>query len=304
MPDNAGAAHVAIVTGASRGIGRAIAQRLAADGIRVAAVSRTLRPGDGSYSGSLEETVAGIEAAGGSAIAIAADLADPSLDRSEIVAAAANGLGADVDIVVNNAAGVRNFDLTFENMTAEMFRQTLEVNVWAAWELAMLAVPGMRRRGAGWILNISSQGASPRIGPPFQNGPPIFGQCLYGGSKAMLDRVTTGAAAELWADGIAVNTLAPEGAVATENAMTVANVTAAQSEPLETMAEAALALCTADPREVTGWVTYSLSLLVELGRSVRTLDGSGLVSGWQPDEIDPARLTGGYLIRKVPSERA
>jgi NAD(P)-dependent dehydrogenase (short-subunit alcohol dehydrogenase family) len=111
----------------------------------------------------------------------------------------------------------------------------------------------------------------------------------------MLDRLTTGAAMELYDDNIAVNALAPEGAVATDNAKTVAGVRDDWSEPMETMAEAALALCSGDPRELTGRVTSSLSLLVELQRPVRTLDGRAEVPGWQPHAIDPARLVRPYL---------
>jgi hypothetical protein len=66
---------------------------------------------------------------------------------------------------------------------------------------------------------------------------------------------------------------------------------------METFVEATIALCTCDPKTLTGRVTYSLSLLVELGRPVRTIDGSGLVAGWQPDEIDRARLIPSYLRR-------
>jgi NAD(P)-dependent dehydrogenase (short-subunit alcohol dehydrogenase family) len=112
----------------------------------------------------------------------------------------------------------------------------------------------------------------------------------------MIDRVTTGAASELFDQGIAVNALAPEGPVATENAVTVAGVDASQSEPLETMAEAALALCTGDPRLLTGRVAQSLSLLVELGRPVRTLDGGSLLDGWQPEQIPRERLRPHYLV--------
>jgi NAD(P)-dependent dehydrogenase (short-subunit alcohol dehydrogenase family) len=123
----------------------------------------------------------------------------------------------------------------------------------------------------------------------------VGAQCLYGSTKAMLDRFTTGAAMELYDDGIAVNALAPEGAVATENAMTVAGVQEQWSEPIETMAEAAVALCSGDPRDLTGRVATSLSFLVERRRPVRTLDGRSLVPGWQPGEIDPARLVRPYL---------
>jgi NAD(P)-dependent dehydrogenase (short-subunit alcohol dehydrogenase family) len=286
--------RVAVVTGASRGIGQAIARRLAADGMRVAVTARTRRPDSGRYAGSLEETVELIRAAGGVAAPITADLADPDA-RAGVVAAAEAALGGRVEVLVNNAAAERHFDLRFASMRADVFRESMEVNVWAAWDLALQALPGMVERGRGWILNISSRSAAPKVGPPYVLGELVAGQVLYGGSKAMLDRVTTGAAAELHGTGVAVNTLAPEAAVATDNAVAVARVDPRVSEPLETMAEAALALCTGDPATITGRVTYSLSLLVELDRPVRTLDGRDLVPGWQPHEIDPARLFPGYL---------
>ena len=82
--------------------------------------------------------------------------------------------------------------------------------MWAGWDLAWLAIPGMVDKGAGWILNISSRGAAPKSGPPYAMHPMVAGQCLYGGTKAMLDRVTTGAAMELYDSNIAVNALAPK----------------------------------------------------------------------------------------------
>jgi NAD(P)-dependent dehydrogenase (short-subunit alcohol dehydrogenase family) len=200
-----------------------------------------------------------------------------------------------VQVLVNNAAAPRRFELGFTGMTAEEFRTQVEVNVWAAWDLMLAALPGMRELGRGWVLNISSQGAAPKVGPPYRAIPMVGAQCLYGSTKAMLDRLTTGAAMELYDDGIAVNTLAPEGAVATENARTVAGVRDDWSEPMETMAEAALALCSGDPRELTGRVATSLSFLAEHPRPVRALDGRALVDGWQPGEIDPGRLVRPYL---------
>ncbi len=286
--------HVAVVTGASRGIGRAIARRLAADGIAVAAVSRSMRAGDGEFAGSLQETVAQITADGGRALAISFDLADVAADRRKIIDAAGDEFGAPVDIVVNNAAAARHFDMLFADMTRRVFFEAVETNVWAAWELAIAAVPGMRERGAGWILSISSSQAGPRLGPPFADNPTI-GAALFGWTIAFIDRITTGAAMDLYEDNIAVNALAPEYQVATDNALTVSGVRVDNSEPEETIAEAALALCTGNPKTLTGRIAYNLSLLVELERPVRGLDGTALLPGWQPGEIDASRLRVPYV---------
>jgi NAD(P)-dependent dehydrogenase (short-subunit alcohol dehydrogenase family) len=159
----------------------------------------------------------------------------------------------------------------------------------------------MRRADGGWIVNISSRAAAPIAGPPFR--PTRVGaQSLYGTTKAAMDRLTTAAAMELYADGIAVNSVAPTRPILTENARVEAGVDESRvHEPLETMAEAVLALCECDPRTVTGRVAYSLPLLVELGRPVRTLDGRNLIPDWQPDQIDPSLLWPGYLADPRPA---
>jgi citronellol/citronellal dehydrogenase len=288
--------HVALVTGGARGIGKAIAQRLAAHGMKVLVTARSLHRGVGSYAGSLDEVVGEIRAAGGEAIGCAVDLSDPTYDRGALLRTAEDSFGAPVDIVVHNAAATRRFETTFPHMTEAAFRESVEVNVWAGWDLAVKAYPGMRHRGAGWILYLSSAQAAPRIGPPFRLNP-TNGATLYGSTKAMIDRLVTGAASELFDDNIAINTLAPESAVATDHALAVSNgaVTAAAAEPVETVAEAALALCTGNPRLLTGQVTYSLSLLVGLERPVFGLDGTTPLQGWQPHEIARDRLRAHYL---------
>ena len=286
--------RVAIVTGGSRGIGKAIALRLAAEGAAVCVTGRSAAPGSHELPGSLRETTDAIRAMGGRALAVAGDLSDPAFDRSRIVTAAENEFGAGVDILVNNAAAPRTFGVGFLDMTRDLFMETIEVNDWAAWELGALVASGMRARQRGWIVNISSRAAGPKAGPPYPTSQ-VGAQVLYGASKSMLDRITTGAAMELYDDGIAVNALAPEAAVMTENAATLVSLPARAVEPVEAFAEATLALCTCDPRVLTGRVLYSVSLLVDLERPVYSLDGRDLVPGWQPGEIDPERLMPGYL---------
>ena len=284
---------IALVTGGSRGLGRAIALRLASEGAKVAVTGRTLQPGSHPLPGSLEETVQAIEAQGGEALAIQANLADRSSHRGDILRSATQAFGGDVDILVNNAASPREFHHRFQDVPEQSFRETLEVNVWAAWELTQLVAPGMAQKGSGWVLNVSSRSAGPPMGPPYRESP-VGSQSLYGGTKAMLDRITAGAAMDLHDDGIRVNTLAPESAIATENAANLLRLPPEICEPLETFAEAALALCTCGP-DITGRVTYSLSLLNELKRQVHSLDGQRLIEEWQPEVVDPARRRPGYI---------
>lgn len=291
---------VAVVTGASRGIGQAIARRLAAEGALVVAVGRTVAEGSGRFAGSLDQTLELIRGDGGTAVAVSADLGDDA-SLEQVIRTGRDAFDRHPQILVNNAAARRYFELTFPLMTRDAFREAIDVNVWAPWKLAMDAVPGMREAGGGWIVNISSRGAAAIVGPPFIPKP-VGAQSLYGTTKAAIDRLTTAAAMELYDDGIAVNTVAPTLPVLTENARVEAGLDERRAhEPPETVAEAVLALSECDARTVTGRVTYSLPLLVELHRPVRTLDGRALLAGWQPDEIDPAVLWPGYLAEPRPA---
>jgi citronellol/citronellal dehydrogenase len=252
--------RVALVTGASRGIGAAIAERLAEAGAAVAVAARTLEP-DEKYEGSLSETVARIRASGGTVLPVQADISKQA-DRQRMVAETVEQLGP-IDILVNNAAVT--FYLPFETFPEKRYDLMFEVQVRAPFELAQLVVPSMRERKRGWILNISSRAAIHPQGPPF---PEVYkrGFSVYGMVKGALDRFSTGLAAEVFDDGIAVNSLSPWDNVATPGASGHDLVKGVALEGIEWMAEAALALCCGDPSKLTGRVAYSQPLLAELQR--------------------------------------
>ena len=253
--------RVAIVTGASRGIGAEIARRFGAEGAAVAVAARTAEPGVSPFAGTIAETAGQIQAAGGSAVAITADLSRPQ-DRERLVAETISRLGQP-DILVNNAAVT--YFTRVEDFTPKRYALMFSVQVEAAFQLAQLVVPGMRERGGGWILNISSGAARhPAIPPgPFAGrGGTVYGMC-----KAAIERFSTGLAAELYPDNIAVNALSPTQVVPTPGWVFHHLTTEddPNSEPPSVMAEAALMLCHGDPRSLTGRVTYSQQLLAELG---------------------------------------
>jgi citronellol/citronellal dehydrogenase len=250
--------RVAIVTGASRGIGAAIAERFAAEGATVAVTARTVDPSRSRLPGTIGETVARIEADGGRARAYAADLSDPAA-RESLVASVSGDLGP-ADILVNNAAVT--YFTPVADFTDRRYALMLEVQVTAPFHLARLVLPGMRERSRGWILNISSLASR----HPALEASRLRGGTVYGMCKAALERFTTGLAAEVHGEGIAVNSLAPNKVVPTPGTLfhhlTTEDDPAA--EPPEVMAEAALALC--GGTDLSGRIALSQDLLAELGR--------------------------------------
>lgn len=260
---------VALVTGASRGIGEAIARRIATAGAAVAVTARTVEAGQSQFEGTITDTVDNIRKFGGTAIAIAADLSKAE-DRAHLLEVATKELGP-IDILISNAAVTffepvavftdRHYDLMFE------------VQVRAPFQMAQAVLPGMRERKSGWILNISS-GAARHPRPPFAaragGGGTVYGMC-----KAALERFTTGLASEVFADGVAVNVLSPSSVVPTPGVMHHRLIRPGmedRAEPVEVMAEASLALVSGDPSTLTGKIAYSKQLLEELGREVQPLD--------------------------------
>jgi NAD(P)-dependent dehydrogenase (short-subunit alcohol dehydrogenase family) len=273
---------VALVTGASQGgTGTCLAIRLAAEGARVAITARSV---DG-----LEKAAERIEAVGAAPLVLPCDLSDPNGGRDTLVSRTEEAFGP-LDILVNNAA--MGLYQPFDRMTRRDLEIAQEVNVFGPWALMQAALPGMRERARGWILNMTTSVAELPQGPPFPNSGPARAGTLYGGTKAMLNRVTVGVAAEVEGQGIAVNALTPQAAILTpmlERALEQGTIHQDLFEPLETMVEASMALCTEGPEALHARIGYSLDLLVELRRPVYSLDGSTLVEGWQPADL-PERI--------------
>lgn len=250
---------VALVTGGSRGLGKAIAQRFAAEGAAVAITARTMDP-DPKYQGSLRETCAEIVAAGGNAIAVQADLAS-SEDRERLFAEVVDRIGAP-DILVNNAAVT--FLRPLDGFPEKRARLMLEMHVMAPLHLSQLAIPAMRARGSGWILNLTSVGGDLPPGPPFSDFDRSAGFGMYGTAKAAMNRLTKSLAAELHSDGIAVNAAAPTNPVATPGAGTL-DLAKTDTENIGLITETVFALCTGDPAVLTGRIAHTQDFLRETG---------------------------------------
>lgn len=265
--------RAAIVTGASRGLGRATALALAAEGAAVAVVARTEQVWNDKLPGTIGETVAEIEAAGGRAVPIRADLTN----REDIVAlvdAARAALGP-ITVLVNNAAftapgrppapgaaaperktgaakaAVPQADWPpFVGTPVHAFRRHFEISVFAAYELMQLVVPDMLAAGGGAIVNISSVASRIPGAGPYRD---FSGGILpgYGGSKAALEHLTESAAYDLQRHHVSVNALSPSEAMMTPG-LSYYRTDFDEVGSEREFAEAVVRLALVDPDLVTG----------------------------------------------------
>ena len=251
---------VALVTGASRGIGEAIAVRLGMEGAKIVVSARTATSGESRLPGTLNETVARVRKTGADVMFIKADLAQAH-EREMLIEKAEAAFGP-IDILINNAA-ITYFAPVAE-FTEKRFKLMMEVQVYAPFHLAQLVLPSMRARKSGWIVNISSPaGLHPK--QPYMSG--ARGGAVYGMCKAALERFTTGLASEVYDDGIAVNVVSP-GLVNTPGVAVhglINERTKDRVQPIGFIAEAVYRLACGDPRTMTGRIDYAEPLLKELG---------------------------------------
>jgi citronellol/citronellal dehydrogenase len=257
---------VVLVTGASRGIGRAIAERFAREGAKVVCTARTLEEGEHkSLEGSLRSTVSAIEAAGGTALAVACDVSD--YDQCERAMAEAHAAYGPIDVLVNNAA--LTYFVPIADFPVSKWQRSFAVNVHGPFYMSKLALADMLPRKSGAIVNISSSAAiGPGRGPYKEALRRGRGGTLYGAEKAALERFTQGLAAEVYEHGVSVTCVSPSLVVATPGVLhhkLVRSKDDPNAEPESMMADAALLLATAPLDQITGRVTYSQQILKEFG---------------------------------------
>lgn len=300
---------IALVTGASRGIGRAIAVALAQSGLDVAITARTVEPGESRehsstikrsdaspLPGSLRETAALIEECGAEALMIPADLTD----ESSVDAAARMLLEkwGTVDVVVHNARfiGAGHQDKLMDTPISAI-RNHMQVNFFAPLQLNQRLIPSMAASGGGVIINLTSScGFGDPLAGPGEGGWGIS----YGSSKAAIHRVAGILALELASDGILVINVDP-GYIATER---IAQDMAAfgfkpDGEPAEVIGA------------VVSWLAVNDGAAAYNGRTLFALEfchEHNLLPGW-PGPVDrPLNLRpdlcGAHLAGLAPGEMA
>lgn len=276
--------RAAIVTGASRGLGRAIAVAMASEGAAVAVIGRTENVWDERLPGTIGQTVADIEAAGGRAVAIRADLLDRD-DIAQLVDQARDALGP-ITILVNNAAftapgrpprpGNPVGETRAKSAKAPpgaakpgwppllgtplgAYRRHFEIAVFAAYELIQLVCPDMIAAKSGSIVNITSAASRlPGDGPYLDRSGGVLPG--YGGSKAALEHLTWCAAYDLQGHNVAVNALSPSKPILTPG-LSYYTRDLDDVASAEEFAQAAVSLAQVDPGVVTGRTIGHLQVL-------------------------------------------
>ena len=241
---------VAIVTGASRGIGKAIAKRYVEEGAKVVIVGRSEVETE-RLPGSIHKTVEEIEAQGGEALAVRCDVRFE--DQVEAMVQRTLDAYGVIDILVNNAAA--SVMTTFREISVKHFDLIMDVNVKGYFLCIRGVLPTMMERKSGVIINISSGGGDMTAKAAGRN-------LIYGISKASENKMALGLSEELREFNISVNALMPSRAVLTEGAVAYfkGNVPPNWGVVPEDMAEACLQLALQTPDTLTGWVGTDTAL--------------------------------------------
>ena len=254
---------VAIVTGSSRGIGRATALGLAKEGAKVVVAARSEAASPGQ-PGTIHSTVAEIESLGGSALAVRCNLREEE-DILALVQRTLDAFGR-VDVLVNNA-GVSSYRTVLET-SVKQWDLVMDVNLRAPFICCKAVASVMVDQGGGSIINVSSHAAtnifSSTLGADPEAGVATAGQD-YGAAKAGLERLTWGLAAELGRHNIAVNALKPLRPVLTEGFQSQRpDADFSTWATPEAMVKAAIFLAQQDARGLTGAIVTDEELVRRL----------------------------------------
>lgn len=240
---------VAIVTGSSRGLGKAIAIGFAGEGASVVIAART--EVEGQMPGTIYKTAEEIEALGQRAIAVRCDVTSEE-SVNDMVQKALAQFGH-IDILVNNA-GIAYYPPVVET-PLKRWELVIRVNLIGTFLCTKAVLPKMVEQRRGSIINITSVSATER-------GPSVTG-VAYGVSKAGLERFTWGLAAEVGKYNIAVNALKPQGVVDTEGMrFMLPDEDRAQWVSPDMMVKAAIFLAAQDATGVTGTVAFDEEICV------------------------------------------
>ena len=242
----------AFITGASRGIGRAIASRLAEDGADVVVTGKTAEPHP-KLPGTIHSVAEDIQQKGGRAIAVQMDIRD----EGQVQAAVDRALDAfgRIDILVNNASAIA---LTGTDATPmKRFDLMHQVNVRGTFMCTQKCLPHLRRAGGAHVLNIS---------PPLNLAPRWFApHVAYSMSKYGMSLCVLGMAEEFRVDRIAVNALWPRTLIDTSAINLLPGADRSRSRTAAIVADAAHVIVTSDPATCTGRFLIDEAVLREAG---------------------------------------
>ena len=244
------AGRVAFVAGASRGIGATVAAALAREGAAVAVAARSER--DGRLPGTIYSVASGIDAEGGRAFPVRCDVTDEESVTAAVTATVAEFGG--IDILIANA-GVLWLG-PVESTPLKRWKLCLDVNLTGVFLVTKAVIPHVRDRGGGSLVAVTTTGVEMID----------RGANAYWVSKAAVERLYLGLAADLKPDNIAVNCLSPSRVVLTEGWRAGGGgveIPPEMVEPPEAMARAAVLLAQQDATGITGTVQRSESLVAQ-----------------------------------------
>lgn len=260
--------RVAIVTGASRGVGRSVALALAKEGAHVALAAKTVEP-HAKLPGTLGSVAAEVEALGVKALQVQTDVRDPE-QIERMVAKTVDAFGR-VDILINNAGAAWWFPT--DQTPANKWNLVNEVNGRATFLATRAVLPHMKKQKWGHIVNMS---------PPIKPSMAV-GKVAYMVSKFAMTLVTIGVAGEVADDNIAVNSLWPVTLIESAATIYLGAGTPENWRKPEILSDATLALVTKDPSLRTGraWLDEELLRL----EGISDFDHYACVPGTKPMEI-------------------